>query len=165
MPAVGERQPTNWTLRDVSKEPTTHTVYVDEITAISLPGLLTQLGAYRTALLGITNGVLAKTSWGEEDIVSNLFPSDPSAHRENKLQVHYRNVVTEAPYTLTIGTVDFSKLTFLPNAGDWCAFTEEFGATTEILAYVDAFEAMASAPDNEAQNVVITGLKYVGRNT
>lgn len=165
MPAIGGRQPSTWTLRDVSKETTSHTVYTGEITAISLPGLLTNLGAYQTALLGITNGVLAKTGWGEATVVSNLSATNPSVHRENKLEVHYMNDTTEEPYTLTIGTVDFAVLDFLPNAGDWIAITAGTGASAEIQAFVTAFETLARAPNNEAQTVTITGIKYVGRNT
>jgi len=165
MPAIGGRQPSTWALRDVSKEVTTHVVYTGEITAVSLPGLLTNLGAYQTALIGITNGVLAKTSWGEATVVSNLSATDPSVHRENKLEVHYMNDTTEEPYTLTIGCVDFTKLNFLPNAGDWIAITAGTGAQDEIVDYVTAFETLARAPNNEAQTVTITGIKYVGRNT
>lgn len=165
MPAIGGRQPSTWSLRDVSKEVTTHTVFTGEITAISLPGLLTNLGAYQTALLGITNGVLAKTGWGESTIVSNLSATDPSTHRENKLEVHYMDDTTEQPYTLTIGTVDFTKLDFLPNAGDWIAITTGTGASTEITDFVTAFETLARAPDNETHTVTITGIKYVGRNS
>lgn len=165
MPAIGGRQKYNVTLRDVTGEPTTHTVYFDEITVASLPGLLTALGNYNTALLGITNGVLAKDMWGEETIVSNALPTDKSAQRESKLLVQYQGVTTEKPYILTIGTVDFSKLVFLPGAGDAVAFDAANGASTEIQNWVTAFEALASAPDDEAENVVVTGMRYVGRNS
>jgi len=165
MPALGGRQKYSVTLRDATGEPTTHVVYFDEITAISLPGLLTQLGAYNTALLGITNGVLAKDMWGEETIVSNAVPSDPSAQRESKLLVQYQGVTTEKPYTLTIGTVDFDVLVFLPGAGDAVAFDAANGASAAIQAWVTAFEALASAPDDEGENVVVTGMRFVGRNS
>lgn len=165
MPAIGGRQPTTWTQRDVSGEPTTHTVYADEITAVSLPGLLTALANYQTALLGITNGVLAKTSWGEETIVSNALPTDPSVHREAKLLVQYQGATTEKPYTLTIGCVDFTTLVFMPGGGDAVAFEAANGASAAIQAWVTAFEALASAPDDEAENVVVTGMRFVGRNS
>jgi hypothetical protein len=165
MPAIGGRQKYNVTLRDATGEPTTHTVYFDEITAVSLPGLLTELGAYNTALIAITNGVLAKDFWGEETIVSNAVPSDPSAQRESKLLVQYQGVTTEKPFTLTIGTVDYSKLVFLPGAGDAVAFEAANGASAEIQAWVTAFEALASSPDDEAENVAVTGMRFVGRNS
>lgn len=165
MPALGGRQPTDWTQRDATGEPTTHTVYVNEITAVSLPGLLTQLGTYQTALLGVSNGVLAKTSWGEETIVSNLVPTNPNVQREAKLLVQYMDDVTEKPYTLSIGCVDFSVLVFLPGAGDAVAFKAANGASAAIQAWVTAFEAMAAAPDDETHSVTVTGMRFVGRSS
>lgn len=165
MPALGGRQPTNWTQRDATGEMTTHTVYVNEITAVSLPGLLTDLGAYQTALLGISNGVLAKTSWGEETVVSNAVPSNPNVQREAKLLVNYQGATTEKPYTLTIGCVDFAVLVFLPGAGDAVAFKAANGASAAIQAWVTAFETLASAPDDEAEAVVVTGMRFVGRSS
>jgi hypothetical protein len=140
-------------------------VYVDEITAISLPGLLTELNNYRTAVDAITLGQMAKTSWGEETIVSNANATDNGAQRENKLLVQYRGVTTEKPYQLTIGTIDPAALHFLPGAGDAVAFKLADGATAPMIAWVTAFEAMASTPDNEAENVVVVGMRYVGRNS
>lgn len=165
MPALGGYQKYDVTLRDATGEVTTHTIFFDEITAVSLPGLLTALGNYNTALIGITLGVLAKDRWGEETIVSNVTPTDPAAQRENKLLVQYRGVTTEKPYTLTIGTIDFSTLVFLPGAGDAVAFTAANGASAAIIAWVTAFEALASAPDDEAENVEVVGMRYVGRNS
>lgn len=165
MPAIGGRQISSWTLRDATAEPTTHNVFFDEITAVSLPGLLTALGNYQTALVGITIGQLAKHSWGEDTIDSNATPSDPAAQRESKLLVQYQGATTEKPYTLTIGTIDPDVLVFLPGGGDAVAFTAANGASAEIQAWVTAFEALASAPDDEAENVVVTGMRYVGRNS
>lgn len=165
MPAIGSKQPTTWTQRDVSGESTTHTVYADEITAVSLPGLLTNLGTYQTALLGITNGVLSKTSWGEETVVSNAKPTNPSVHREAKLLVQYQGVTTQKPYTLTIGCVDFTVLVFLPGGGDAVAFEAANGASAAIQAWVAAFETLGSAPDDEAEGVVVVGMRFVGRNS
>lgn len=164
MPALGGRQKWTNTLRDVSGETTSHVVYFGEITAVSLPGLLADLGDYNTALLGITNGVLAKNMWGEETIVSNAVPTDKTAHRENKLLVQYQGVTTEKPYTLTIGTVDFAVLNYVPGGGDAVIF-EGAGASAAITAWVAAFEALARTPDDEAENVVVTGMRYVGRNS
>jgi hypothetical protein len=164
MPKLGGRQKYTVTLRDVSGEPTTHIVYFDEITSVSLPGLLDQLGDYNTALLGITNGVLAKDSWGEETIVSNANPTDQTAHRENKLLVQYQGVTTEKPYFLTIGTVDFSVLNISAITGDNVPFSGPT-ASPQIVAWVTAFEALASAPDDETENVEVIGMRYVGRNS
>lgn len=164
MPALGGRQKYDITLRDATNEVTTHTIYFDEITPVSLPGLLGQLGVYNTALLGITNGVLAKDRWGEETIVSNAIPTDKSAQRESKLLVQYQGVTTQKPYVLTIGTVDFDVLNFVVGGKDAVIF-QGAGASAAILAWVTAFEALASTPDNEAENVIVVGMRYVGRNS
>lgn len=165
MPELGGKQGTTWTFRDATEEVSTVTMYADEITAVSLPGLLTAIGAMTTALEGITLGELAKQTWGEQTVVSNDVPSDPSAQRESKLLVQYRGATTQKPYTLTIPTIDYSVLVFLPGAGDAVAFTAANGASTEIQAFVTAFEADWHAPDDEAEAVEVTGMRFVGRNS
>lgn len=165
MPAIGGRQIATYSMRDATGEITSHNVFFDEITVVSLPGLLTNLGAYQTALQAITLGVLAKHRWGEDVIDSNAVPTTPSAQREMKLLVQYQGVTTQKPYTLTIGTIDPSVLVFLPGGGDAVAFDAANGASQEIQDWVTAFEALASAPDNEAENVVVTGMRFVGRNS
>lgn len=165
MPAIGGRQINTLTLRDSTGESGSVSVYFDEITAVSLPGLLTQLGNFANATVGITLGVLAKNRWGEDSVVSNAVPTDPTAQREMKLLVQYQGATTEKPYTLTVPTVDPSVLVFLPGAGDAVAFDAANGASAEIQAWVTAFEALASAPDDEAENVVVTGMRFVGRNS
>jgi len=165
MPAIGGRQINTLTFRDATGETSTVSAYFDEITAVSLPGLLTQLGAFANATIAVTLGVLAKNRWGEDSVVSNAVPTDPAAQREMKLLVQYQGATTQKPYTLTIPTIDPSVLVFLPGAGDAVAFDAANGASTEIQAWVTAFEALASAPDNEAENVVVTGMRFVGRNS
>lgn len=164
MPAIGGTQGVTETLRDDSGEITSHHVYTGEITAVSLPGLLTQIGAYRTAVEGITLGIVAKESWGEDTVVSNATPTNGAA-REYKLLVQYQGATTEKPYTLTIGTVDPSVIVRLPGGGDAVAFEAANGASAAIQAWVTAFEAMAKAPDDEAESVVVVGMRTVGRNT
>lgn len=164
MPALGGTQQFNLSYRDATGEIGTMKVYFDEITAVSLPGLLTGLGDFTTATDAITLGIRAKESWGEVTVVSNEVPTNPAAQREAKLLVQYQGATTEKPYTLTIPSIDFSKLVFLPGGGDAVAFTSANGASAEIIAWVTAFEALASAPDDEAENVAVTGMRFVGRN-
>lgn len=165
MPPLGGRQPYDVALRDKTNEITTHTVYTGEITALTIAGLLPQLGAYNTAVNNLTLGVLAKTRWGEETILSNDPAALNTAQRENKLLVTYRDAVTEKSYQLSIGTIDLTVLHFIPGAGDNVAFLEADGATDEVLAWVTAFVAMAKSPDNEANSVEVIAMKYVGRNS
>ena len=164
MPALGGTQQFNLSYRDATGEIGSMKVYFDEITVLSLPGLLTNLGDFSSATDAITLGVRAKESWGEVTVVSNDVPTNPAAQREAKLLVQYQGVTTEKPYTLTIPSIDFSVLVFLPGGGDAVAYTSANGASAAIIAWVEAFEALASAPDNESENVVVTGMRFVGRN-
>lgn len=165
MPAIGGRQKFDINYRDSTGETSTTSVFFDEITAVSLPGLLTDLGAYATATDNITLGTRARESWGEQTVVSNAVPSNPAAQREMKLLVQYQGAVTQKPYTLTIPTIDPAVLVFLPGAGDAVAFDAANGASAAIQAWVAAFETLASAPDDEAESVVVTGMRFVGRNS
>lgn len=164
MPALGGRQVVNVGYRDATEEIGTLRVYADEITAASLPGFLTDMGAFVAATDAITLGVRARESWGEETVVSNAVPSDKAAQREMKLLVQYQGVTTEKPYTLTIPTIDPDVLNFVPGGGDAVQF-EGAGASAAIAAWVTAFETLASAPDDEAEAVVVTGMRFVGRNS
>lgn len=165
MPALGGTQQYKLSYRDSTGELGTMTVFFNEITAVSLPGLLTNLGDFASATDAITLGQRAREQWGEVTIVSNAIPSNPAAQREAKLLVQYQGATTQKPYTLTIPSVDFSKLVFLPGGGDAVAFTSANGASAEILAWVTAFETLASAPDDESEGVVVTGMRFVGRNS
>lgn len=165
MPALGGRQPASYTLTDATGEKSTVRLYTGEITAVSLPGLLSDLGALESAIAGLTLGVIHKRSWGEETIVSNALPNDNAAQRESKLLVQYQGDTTEKPYTLTIPTIDFDQLVFLPGGGDAVAFTAANGASQAVQDFVAAFEAVARAPDDDTETVTITGMRYVGRNS
>jgi hypothetical protein len=165
MPAIGGRQVLSISYRDATGELGTFRIFFDEITVASLPGLLSDLGDFTLSTDAITLGIRAKESWGEETTISNAVPTNNVAQRESKLLVQYQGAVTEKPYTLTIPTIDPDVLVFMPNAGDAVAFTAATGASAAIQTWVAAFEALASAPDNEAEGVVVTGMRFVGRNT
>lgn len=165
MPAIGGRQIATYTLRDATGESTSHAVNFQEITVLSLPDILSWLGAYEAAMNAITLGTVASRSWGEKTVVSNAIPSDPAAQREMKLLVQYRSTTSQQPYTLTIGTIDPDVLVFLPGGGDAVAFTAENGASPEIIAWVNAFQTLAVPADDETDNVVVTGMRLVGRNS
>lgn len=162
MPALGGRNVLQVSYRDHTEEMTTHRVYTGEITAVSLPGLLTQIGAYTAATDAITLGQRAKESWGEETVVSNDAPASQAAQRESKLLVQYRGVTTEEPFTLTIGTVDDAQLNFVPGGGDAVIFSGA-GASTTIADWVTAFEAIAKNPNDETEAVEVVGMRRVGR--
>jgi len=104
-----------FTLLDYSDEKSTVSVHNGAITAVSIAGFLTQLGALRDAIDGITLGTLQKEKWvGDDTVVTNAWPTDPAAQREAKLLVTYMDTTTEKEYTLTVPTVDFSVLISCP---------------------------------------------------
>jgi len=165
MPAIGSTHKSNIQYRDATGETSTMTIYNDAITTVSLPGFLTQFGALQAATDDITLGIRSKQEWiGDSTVVSNAVPTDPAAQREAKLLVQYMDATNEKPYTLTVPTIDFSVLVFLPGGGDAVAFRDENGASAEIQAWVTAFEAIASPPDDPTHNVTVTGMRFVGRN-
>jgi len=165
MPALGSVHKARIGYGDVSKEVSSLEVFVGPITALSIAGFLTQFGNLQTATDGITIGVRRNQSWtGDYTTVSNGWPTDPAAHRENKLLVDYWDTVTEEQFTLTIPTIDFTKLNFIPEAGD-AVYMSGASASTELAAWTTAFEAIGRSPRSDANAIEVLGGRYVGRNT
>lgn len=165
MPAIGSVHKSTIKYGDATGENSTMEIYNEALTITNLDAFLALFGTFQTATDGITLGTRRQQSWiGDLSTITNAYPTNPAAQRESKLLVQYQDAVTEKPYTLTIPTVDFSKLVFVPLGGDAVQFAGA-AATTEIKAWVTAFEAIAKAPDDDTHAVVVTGMRYVGRNT
>jgi len=159
MPAIGGSQPITVQYLDHSNERKSLRVYAGEITAISLPGLLTQIGAFTTALDAVTLGTRSKVTWGEETVVSNLIPAAQDAQIETELLVKYMGNTTEQPFSFRIPTVDYTAFNFVGASDD--VIISGAGASAATLALVTAFEALGKSPDDEAEGVVVTGMKVV----
>lgn len=165
MPAIGSVHKSILTYGDATQETSGMTVFNGDITAVSIGGFLTNLAALEAATDGITLGIRRKSSWvGDDTTVSNSWPTNPAAQRESKLLVNYQDDVTEKGYILTVPTVDFSVLVFVPLGGDAVLFSGA-DASAAIKAWVTAFEAIGRAPDDDTHTVTVTGMRYVGRNT
>lgn len=165
MPALGSVHKSRILLGDVSHESSAVEVFNGAVTAVSIGGYLTNLTALQNALAGLTIGTLRQRSWiGDLTTVSNAWPTDPAAHRENKLLIEYQGNTTQKPFTLTIPTIDFTKLNFIPMGGDNVYFSGA-NASAEIKAFVTAFETIGRSPDDDQENVTVIGARYVGRNT
>src|SRR3990172_12537880 len=106
MPALGGRQPITFQYRDHSREVKSIRLYGGEITAVSLPGLLTELGDLATALDNVTLGVRSAQGWGEETTVSNDYPAAEDAQVETEVLVRVRGAVSEMPWSFRIPTAD-----------------------------------------------------------
>ena len=147
-------QPTySISLRDWDKKIGDVQVNTGLVTALTLPGLLTQIGALRTAIDNITIGVVANEKQEVfNTILSQAIPSDPNAQRGNKWLVSYHDNTPffDAPvnaipndaylrkFRVMIPTADNSLLADNDTLLDLTA-----GAG---LAFKTAFEAIAKSP-------------------
>lgn len=151
-------------IRDNSRELGGVGIHTGAVTAASLPGLLTEVGALRTAIDGLIIGIPAKESLKVFDtILSGAAPTDPLAQRGIKWTVGYYdeqqfidvvNAVENPGYlknfTITIPTADLSLL----DDGQ-----EELDLTVNpALAFVTAFETTARSP--YGGTVKVTYIKY-----
>lgn len=165
MPAIGSVHVSSLTYGDATQENTTFEVFNGPITALTIAGFLTQFGALQDATDAIVLGTRRKQSWiGDRTVVSNAYPTNPAAQREAKLRVTYMDTTTEENFELSIGTIDFSKLVFVPGGGDAVIFAGA-SASTEIKDWVTAFEAMAKSPRDATHAVQVTQMRFVGVNS
>lgn len=166
MPGYG-----NFTILDHNEEKSTTSFYTGNVTAVSLPGLLTQFGALRTAIEGITLGTISQEELSVfRTKLSNTIPSDENAQRERKWLVVYED--SQAFFDPGVDSI--------PNAGYRKVFNFEIGTalltgqllpnsdeadltTTEMAAFVTAFEAIARSPYGGTVNVL--KLVAVGRSS
>jgi len=161
MPAIGGRQPFGFTYLDYSGETFPITLFSGEITAISLPGLLSDISDLQAAFEAVCLGTLQKTRFGNEEILSNTRPTDKDAQVETQLLVRCKGATTEAPYSFRIGTVDYTKFNYAsPPAGDQVIISGA-GASTETTALVSALEAVAKMPNDETEAIVVVGMEVV----
>lgn len=161
MPALGGRQPYSVSLRDYSGETKSIQLFTGEITAVSLPGLLTGLGTFITALEAVVLGVVAKERWGEETIVSNARATEKDAQVETELLVLAQGATTEAPYSFRIPTVDYTAFNYAdPPAGD-SVIISGAGASAATTALITALESTFKMPNDETEAINIVGMRVV----
>jgi len=147
-----------FTLRDYARETSTVTVYNGAVTAVNIGAYLTQFGELKAAIDGLSLGTIAKEQIVLDDtIITADSPANPFAQRELKWLVRYVGNTNGAVYTLTIPCADPTGR-LLPQS-DFMDLTE-----TNAAAFVTAFEAIAKAPDNDAEAVTVQSIELVGRN-
>jgi len=161
MPAIGTSQRVNIQYLDYSGERKSVPVNVGELTAVSLPGFLTNLAALETALNAVTLGTEAKSSWGAETVISNTRPTDKDAQIETELLVTYIDATTEQPFSFRIPTVDYTAFNYAdPPAGDTVIITDPgWSAATEAL--IDALQDIGRSPTDDSHLIEITGMRVV----
>jgi len=161
MPALGGRQPVGIQMLDFSGERKSIQLFAGELTAISLPGFLTQFGALQTAIAAVTLGTIAKTNWGESTVVSNTRPSDKDAQIETEMLVTMQGETSETPWSFRIPTVDYTVFNYGdPPAGD-AVIISGAGASAATTALVTALEDLVKNPDDETEAMVVTGMRVV----
>ena len=159
----------NLSVRDYGGQIGSTTILTGAVTAVSLPGLLTQYGALRTAIAGIIDGVPSSENAHVFDtILSAAEPTSEYAQRGTKWIVNYHdnlqffdapvNAIPNAgylkPFSIELPT---AKLSLLEEG------SEELDlSVTAVAAFVTAFEAIARSPYNGT--VEVDSIKYVPRS-
>lgn len=145
------------TVLDYSEETSQTNFSIGAITAVSLPGFLTQFGDWKNALGNIILGTISKDRWvGDATDISNTPPASANAQVELKWLVTYEGATTKKKFRQELPTADPSKT--VPGT-DKADMTD-----TDIAAYVTAFEAVAKSPDDDAEAVNVLDMRIVGRN-
>lgn len=130
-------------LRDSSNELGKTEWNIGDLTALSLAGALTQMGALKTAVEGVTLGIVASERWGDNDVVSNSIPSSGLAQRGVKWNVLIEDNTTHLKTTNYIPTADLSLLPDAPGGGK----LEDLDLTAGAgLALKTAIEALVKYP-------------------
>lgn len=161
-----------FSMLDYSREKSGFSLATGEVTAGTLPGLLTEVGTLRGAIEGITLGVVADESLSVFNTnLSNVPPVSALAQVESAWLVTYEDElpffddpVNAIPnegfgrlFTMTIGTADIGAAGRLAANSDEAILTE-----TGIAAFIAAFENTARSPYGGTVNVI--SIRHVGRN-
>lgn len=147
----------NIQIRDASNEVSTTSLNFGAITIISLPGLLTQWGNFKTTLGNIIKGILGKEQLVmDSTVLSNDVPVDSTAQVELKFQFSYEGNTSKKKYRFEVATPDTDKL--VPGT-DLVDMTD-----TDVAAFVTAVETLAKTPDDDTEGITILSGRLVGRN-
>lgn len=159
MPALGTSQTLKVQMLDYSgeREGLLPAIHVGEITAVSLPGFLTNLAALETAIDAIVLGTRAQTGYIVNTVNSNTRPADKNAQVETQMLVTYMGDTTEKSYSFRIPTVDYDAFNYVDDE----VILSGAGASAATTAFITAFENIARAPDDDAETVTVTSMRVV----
>ena len=127
---------------DNSKETGRTDFTIGDLTSVSLPGALTQMGALRTAIEGVILGVVSQSRWGDADFISRTPPSNVSAQRGIKWTLLLEDNTTHNVTKQLLPTAD---LTLLDPGEEDLDLTADEG-----LALKTAVEALVKSPAGNA---------------
>lgn len=156
------------TISDYNGETSTTGVNTGAVTAISLPGLLTNIAAYRAAIDGIIIGIpKSDTLRAFKTPISNALPSDQNAQVERKWLVTYDDITQffDAPVN-AIPNAGFGKIFNTEIATADATLLDENQEFLDLsdgpgLAYATAFNNMARSPYGGVGRVL--SVELVGR--
>jgi len=97
-------------LKDNSREIGKVDFNIGDLTAVSLAGALTQMGALSDAIMAIVLGAKVGSRWGDNDIIVAAPPTSKLAQRGVKWTLQGRDSVTGLPIINHIPTADLTKL-------------------------------------------------------
>lgn len=161
----GTYHPASISFWDKSLEVGTFNVYGTNVTAANFDAQSTLWAALIAASNALTLGLLYQARWVNQ-VITNAKPAqsaiDQGAAREIKLFIQAIDA-SQKPVTASLPTLDLSKVTYLPQAKDFVAITEEQGASEEVVNFVAAYEGYAKSPAAQTALTVV-GLKVIGRN-
>lgn len=161
MPAIGTSQTVSIQYLDHSGERKSIPIRVGEITAVSLPGLLTDIAALEAAMDAVTLGTRSKSSWSADTVVSNTRPAAEDAQIETELLVSYIDATTEQPFSFRIPTVDYTAFNYAdPPAGD-SVIISGAGASAATTALVTAIQDIGRSPTDDSHLIEVTGMRVV----
>lgn len=145
-----------FTVKDFSDEKSSTSIGVPGYNVLNNAQTLTDIGALRAAMAGISAGAIVQENltWFATKY-NAATPTDPAAQRENKWLVRLMDDVTFAEYRIEVPCADIAAVTFIEGT-DNAALGE-----APMDAFVAALEAVYRTPDGNTATVL--QVSYVGR--
>jgi len=162
--APGTRNKASISYRDAGNEIGTFSCIGADITAANRDAQETLFTTLVGAADALTLGARTKSNYISQTTTATTQPTDGSA-REIKLLIQYQvssGANTGAEWQCTLPCLDTTKVSYVINKNAKDIVDPTVG--TELLAFIDAFEAFAKDPANGTGAVTVVGLKVVGRN-
>ena len=155
-------QVSRFSIKDVTGETSTFELPNGAITAVSIGGFLTSFGGLRDAIAAVSLGTVRKESWvGDDTLLSEDLPTSPYAQREIGLRIYMTGNDGSPEFHRTLPCPDLTKVVFTPGAGDFVSLTEP----QEIVDLVAAIEGHGRHPNSDLENITVSKIRVVGRNS
>ncbi len=161
--APGTRAKGSISFRDAGNEIGRFTCTGPDLAAASIAANEALWATLVAAANALTLGAITKQQYSNEVTAATTQPTNGAA-REIKLLIQYQvntGANTGARWTCTLPTIDTTLVSYVINVNAKDVVDPSVG--TELLAFIAAFEAFAVDPSNGTGEVIVVGLKIVGR--